>query len=91
MSVQHYSRQVNICTFPFGSCPLPLCYPERTRAPASPQPPPLEGRATLHVVCDCWFHVGGTPLSQSVFRPEHVGRIVAGLGEKTRLPGLLQG
>lgn len=26
-----------------------------------PHPPPLEGRATC-VVCDCWFHVGGTPV-----------------------------
>lgn len=85
-------RRVRACEAPglVHRAPLPLCSPERTRARASPHPPPLEGRATLHVVCDCWFHVGGTPRSQPVFRPEHVGRIVAGSGEQTRLPGLLQ-
>lgn len=79
-------RRVRACEAPglAHRAPLPLLSRARSRS-RSPPPPPLEGRATLHVVCDCWLHVGGAPLSQRVFRPEHVGRIVAGLGEKTRL------
>lgn len=47
----------------------------------------LEGRATRHVVLDCWAHVGGAPLSQPEFRREHVERILEGGGEGTAARG----
>lgn len=70
------SRRVRACEAPELALRalLPPCYPARARAFF------LKGRVTQQVVLDCWAHVGRAPLSQPEFRPEHVGRVVAGGG-----------
>lgn len=70
------SRRVRACEAPGLAlrAVLPPGYPARARAFF------LKGRVTQQVVLDCWVHVGRAPLSQPEFRPDHVGRIVAGGG-----------
>lgn len=69
----------------WGSCTARLCLfcsPERTRARA-PHPLPLEGRGPPpHVVCDCWFHVGGTPARSLKFRRSTWGESWRGRGSR---------